>query len=117
MLRLLRAAALASPHESRPACHSARRASWKCFPENQRPNQQADEAVCETLPVVCRPSAVVDLSSDWLVIMEGRPPCRPPKVRGRDGDRPSNHNAKAKLKWNAPESWPCWLSGIHSYRE
>src|SRR5207248_605961 len=112
MLRLLRAAALAFSLGSRLACHSARRASWKCFPENQRSNRRADEVVSETLPVVCR-RAIVDLSSDWLLIMEGRPPCRPPKVRGRDGARPSNQKANPKLKWNAPKSSPGARSGFH----
>src|SRR5437763_2255912 len=60
-LRLLRAAALAAPLGSRPVCCSARHASWKCFPENRRSNQQADEVVSGKLPARYH-RALVDLA-------------------------------------------------------
>src|SRR5207248_2136001 len=60
-LRLLRAAALAAPLGPRPVCCSARHASWKCFPENRRSNQQVDEVVSGKFPARYR-RVMIDLA-------------------------------------------------------
>src|SRR5438445_2833238 len=57
-LHLLPVAGPAATSGLRQACHSARLANWRCFPESQLSNPQADEVVSEKFPVACRRTIV-----------------------------------------------------------